>query len=588
MKEYDLPQPEELGLPAPETQRPPQQEQFAPPGLLEPYSQADDMQLQRLQAGLASVRQQVWDGDLHEQEGDAYQRQIIQQAVPLAARKKKAQDMARQQQLEEALHTSAMAKAVEQQNATYDAHGFGSRASYIRNPQTGQMAMFYQKRPGEFEPVDFGDQPDPYAASAEGQGGVFVDSPDDQQQPASADDEGAESSPDSEPAEGEGGTEPQAARPAAPVGRGEPLTIYNGNERSVYRDGRLIEHTDASGNPLMGPGQNADSRFGLNKETLDFVHHIATAGSMHLPPGVQRNAMYSHLYQRGIMQAVQEAAITKRQAGQVEQQQRAEQFKTDRAEAKSLEDERTKLRSTIAKEVHDEYVTGKKEDDLAENLSTPAGRAAEVDARMKEIWGNTHPDIPHNRPITPDTLKKGGEKGTAKADSSAEPAAEPRPVPSTPAGARAARNELASLASKVYKNDPGAKLSSLLTHMQTEVSKDTRPIQGVVTDPTTGNTFSGAGGGNYAALPHGAQRAVAEQRAMEHLSSLTGKKPAAQPAAPAATPGTPPSPQATPLPPHVFTPEEIKADLARRAKEGQGPGLIPRVLNTPREPGFRQ
>lgn len=242
--------------------------------------------------------------------------------------------------------------------------------------------------------------------------------------------------------------------------------------------------------------------------------------------------MYSHLYQRGLVQAMQEQAAEKRNKVQMEHENRVATQKELTTEAASLEKERVTMRGTIGRDVQKEYLDAKKIGEVPAELATAEGRAKEVNKRMEELWNYSHEGIPHSGPITAAGLKKLREepaetKGGQENKSGQDQTPQRSPSEALPIKEKA---DLPILAGKVGVTP--VQLEQLVGREATIVSKDKSTIEGVIVDPKTGNQFGAPG--KYMDLPPSVQKLVAEQRVQDQLQRRLPPPPAAQAGPPAA------------------------------------------------------
>ncbi len=125
------------------------------PPLPVPFTQADNLRLQKLQGSLSEVQSQVDNGDLFPHEGEALTQQILQQTQPLRMKQQQAKQQAMQEQQQEVMHAAALQESIEQQHATAQARAFPQTTASFTDPLTGAVEHLYQAKRGEWKPFEF-------------------------------------------------------------------------------------------------------------------------------------------------------------------------------------------------------------------------------------------------------------------------------------------------------------------------------------------------------------------------------------------------------------------------------------------------
>jgi hypothetical protein len=127
----------------------------APPAPPEPFTQADSIQLQRLQGGLATISQQVYSGQLDQAGGDELKAQVHAQLGPLMQRQQATKQQAQQQAKQQMMDASALQESIEQTHAVTQAEGFPQTVASFTDPVTGRTEHFYQSKRGDWKPLEF-------------------------------------------------------------------------------------------------------------------------------------------------------------------------------------------------------------------------------------------------------------------------------------------------------------------------------------------------------------------------------------------------------------------------------------------------
>lgn len=125
------------------------------------FTQADSLNLDRLNAGYSTLQNQVSDGTLYAEEATQPLQEIDAERQALLQRKQAAQAHAQQQEAMMAAHQAAQAQSIQLANAQHSAENFTKTMPRFQDPDTGKTTYFYQSKPGSFEPLDHADEMQP-------------------------------------------------------------------------------------------------------------------------------------------------------------------------------------------------------------------------------------------------------------------------------------------------------------------------------------------------------------------------------------------------------------------------------------------
>lgn len=126
-----------------------------PPEVMEPFSQSDDLRLQRISHSLSAIQDEQDDGTLLPHEADEFRSMLMPQRNALLARRKSAMASQQQEQQANFLNDLAQQQAVQQANQSHNAQSFPDSVASFVDPETGKTKHFYPK--GQYEPMDFGE-----------------------------------------------------------------------------------------------------------------------------------------------------------------------------------------------------------------------------------------------------------------------------------------------------------------------------------------------------------------------------------------------------------------------------------------------
>jgi hypothetical protein len=254
-----------------------------------PFTQADNLEVDRLTNGLARVRQQVAEGDLHPEEGDELQQRFATDLQPLLARKKQGEMEAMQQQQQlQAQHIGSM-QAFGQASMEHGAQNIEKQIGHFVN-RDGQSVYFKVQPDGSSDQIDFGDQP---GADMGGDGDNSIIA-----KFLGSGEEGASEQPDTELTP----DEPPPPAPSTPGPKGPGFTkeiIQNGPWTEIVtrdRNGNAVHSEYPNGKPPWADdGHQGPAMFGLDHRTLSRIDAIAQATTLHMRPGPHRDIAMARL-----------------------------------------------------------------------------------------------------------------------------------------------------------------------------------------------------------------------------------------------------------------------------------------------------
>lgn len=116
-------------------------------------SQAETMRLQRLQQAKGTIQQQVDEGYLSPEEGNSLMLQAQTGINPLQQRLAKSKAMLEESQNQKLMDDHAKAMIHENEAKKFYAKTFSERVAVWNDPETGKPIHFYEKAPGQWEPV---------------------------------------------------------------------------------------------------------------------------------------------------------------------------------------------------------------------------------------------------------------------------------------------------------------------------------------------------------------------------------------------------------------------------------------------------
>jgi hypothetical protein len=120
-----------------------------------PFGQADRLWMDKLTGGLSQVAQQVLSGTIPGWLGENYKKRIQAQLQPLLQRQQQTQRQQVQQAHADAMQSAAMQQSINGVNMRMHAQNVSQSPAIVTNPLTGQSEMLYQRKPGEFHPVEY-------------------------------------------------------------------------------------------------------------------------------------------------------------------------------------------------------------------------------------------------------------------------------------------------------------------------------------------------------------------------------------------------------------------------------------------------
>lgn len=118
-----------------------------------PFTQADSLQLQKLQQGRAQVQEQLSNAEITEQEAGELQAQLAQKMAPLEQRKSQFEQQQKQQGIQQQMQDQALAFGMQQQNGMARAKGFPQTVSSVVDEMTGEITKFFQQPDGQWTQI---------------------------------------------------------------------------------------------------------------------------------------------------------------------------------------------------------------------------------------------------------------------------------------------------------------------------------------------------------------------------------------------------------------------------------------------------
>lgn len=125
---------------------------------MEPFTQADTLQLARLQQAMSQARQMLDDGEVDEAGFAGLNQQIQQRMNPLQQRQQQAKQKAEQEQQDALTKQHAQTQSMEQQAAEFRSQGLQKRVATYTDPMTGQTLHLYEEKPGHWAQLKFDEQ----------------------------------------------------------------------------------------------------------------------------------------------------------------------------------------------------------------------------------------------------------------------------------------------------------------------------------------------------------------------------------------------------------------------------------------------
>lgn len=142
----------------PESDAPQQVEEAPEPVIDEPFTQADSLELQRYQQGLAGARKALYDGDIDQNTHDQLAGELVARINPLTVKAQRAQQAMAGARAQQAMHQNAQVQTMAHQDQVYRARGFQDRVATYVDPMTGQAAHMYEQKPGHWGQIEFPEQ----------------------------------------------------------------------------------------------------------------------------------------------------------------------------------------------------------------------------------------------------------------------------------------------------------------------------------------------------------------------------------------------------------------------------------------------
>lgn len=120
------------------------------------FTQADALRLQQYNAGLATAKQKVDEGELSPEDGEVLSQTILHLRAPLLAAQEQQKALIRDMRVKELQEDSALAQGMAHRDAVYRANGLQERVAPFTNPRTGETAYLYESQPQKWEQIQFG------------------------------------------------------------------------------------------------------------------------------------------------------------------------------------------------------------------------------------------------------------------------------------------------------------------------------------------------------------------------------------------------------------------------------------------------
>jgi hypothetical protein len=144
---------------------------------LAPFTQADDLEIQKLHQGLSSAREAMYNGEIDQDGYNQYMEQIHPRLSALTSRQQKAKQQAQAEQQSQMMHGIAQQQAMAHANAVHDAQTMNDRVAWITDPLSGRTAAFMPTEHGKMQQIDWnvGEKEEPEEPSAPKQSDQTLD-----------------------------------------------------------------------------------------------------------------------------------------------------------------------------------------------------------------------------------------------------------------------------------------------------------------------------------------------------------------------------------------------------------------------------
>lgn len=119
-----------------------------------PFTQADELNLQKLGNGLSTLKQQINDGELLPEEAAPHIQRIQQQMAPLLEQKSAKEQQVQQQAVQAAMQQAAMQETLLKVHRQLRSQSWQSEVASFTDPVTGQTEHFYEEAPGKWKPIE--------------------------------------------------------------------------------------------------------------------------------------------------------------------------------------------------------------------------------------------------------------------------------------------------------------------------------------------------------------------------------------------------------------------------------------------------
>jgi hypothetical protein len=397
----------------------PQQAEFQPPMIPEPWTAADDLQLTKFNNAASHVREKLADNELSEQTADALMRQINGTRGPMLARQEQAKDRARNEQQQALLHANATAKSIQLQNLQADARALPGQIVTDVDPETGEITRFAPK--GQFEALEKRET-EPPSGSSMGAGA----------RPKEWDQPTIEAKPD--------GT--------------HTMTIWNGGQRSEISFAQDPEsptgwrttaqqNYDENNNPVQ-PGQQQADPTQLSQAD-DRRLWLESAQALNIDPRRLATGRLTAQEQTSLR------AVYNRKAAELRVARAQQARELDQARQEQRKDEQT-LADKFDVELRDERRSLQRE--LDRWRADPLNAKKAVPEHLKDIDGSAEKKVGDRWKRQGKALPQGFGAPAQKSTESKDSVATPKPTNENPLGLEAGTESLGALMAEKKRREP--------------------------------------------------------------------------------------------------------------------------------------
>src|SRR5438132_2715386 len=118
------------------------------------WNAADDMTLAKVNQGLAQVQSDLDMGQLDQTDAGPMLQELAGKRQALDSRRQAAQVAQKGRERVQLQDDLAFQQSTMLRNQQHSANEFMTTTAAFKDPETQKVSYFYQKRPGEFEPMD--------------------------------------------------------------------------------------------------------------------------------------------------------------------------------------------------------------------------------------------------------------------------------------------------------------------------------------------------------------------------------------------------------------------------------------------------